>query len=220
MCDATQIRNAYSACVFDTERLLIASDDGCDVINIKSDCTIQRFHDKKTFLIDVCREEKLLVAISGKNHQIFLFPSIIIEGIAAEPVKIDESKGCNLFCLGKLERSAAPSPNSNSKETDNANKVASTASSSSIYGSSTRLLCIAVKKVVTIYQINSSSKPKYKKLREFELTMMVQSMQIINNQLCVGFQSEFALYSLEQENAPIALLQPDRDPSLQVCIFT
>lgn len=48
--------------------------------------------------------------------------------------------------------------------------------------------------------------------------MMAQSMQIINNQLCIGFQSEFALYSLAQETAPIALLQPDRDRSLQFLI--
>ena len=45
--------------------------------------------------------------------------------------------------------------------------------------------------------------------------MLVQSMQIINNQLCVGFQSEFTLYSLAQEDAPIALLQTDRDDSLR-----
>lgn len=51
-------------------------------------------------------------------------------------------------------------------------------------------------------------------MRDIELTMNVQSLQIINNQLCIGFQSEFALYSLLQEQAPIALLQPDRDKSL------
>ena len=61
-------------------------------------------------------------------------------------------------------------------------------------------------------------KPKYKKLREIELTMMPQSIQILNNQLCIGFQSEFALYSLAKETAPIALLQPDRDKSLQFLI--
>ena len=42
-----------SACVYDSERLLIASDDGIDVIDIRSDCTIQRFHDKRSFLVDV-----------------------------------------------------------------------------------------------------------------------------------------------------------------------
>lgn len=218
ICDATSIRNAYSACVYDTERLLIASDEGIDVINIKTDCTIQRFHDKKTFLIDVFREEKLIVAISGKHHQIFLFPTIIVEGMNAEPIKIEETKSCNLFCLGKLILNS-PSPNVNSSNNNSHNNSSNSLSvSSSIYGYSTRLLCVAIKKVVSIYEINSSSKPKYKKLRDIELTMMVQSMQIINNQLCIGFQSEFALYSLGQENAPIALLQPDRDKSLQFLI--
>lgn len=214
ICDASSIRNAFSACIYDSERLLIASDEGIDVINIKSDCTIQRFHDKKTFLIDVFREEKLIVAISGKNHQIFLFPTIIVEGMNAEPIKIEETKSCNLFCLGKLILSP-PSPITNSSHNNSTNSLSV---SSSIYGYSTRLLCVAIKKVVSIYEINSNSKPKYKKLRDIELTMMVQSMQIINNQLCIGFQSEFALYSLAQETAPIALLQPDRDKSLQFLI--
>ena len=61
-------------------------------------------------------------------------------------------------------------------------------------------------------------KPKYKKLREIELTMVPQSIQVIGNQLCIGFQSDFALYSLAKETAPIALLQPDRDLSLQFLI--
>jgi serine/threonine-protein kinase MRCK len=220
ICDATTIRNAYSACVYDTERLLIASDEGIDVINIKTDCTIQRFHDKKTFLIDVFREEKLIVAISGKHHQIFLFPTIIVEGMNAEPIKIEETKSCNLFCLGKLiNNNNSPNVNNSSSNNSHNNSSQSLSVSSSIYGySSSRLLCVAIKKVVSIYEINSSSKPKYKKMRDIELTMMVQSMQIINNQLCIGFQSEFALYSLGQENAPMALLQPDRDKSLQFLI--
>ena len=214
VCDATPIRNAVSACVYDSERLLIASDEGIDVIDIKTDCTLKRFHDKKTFSIDVFREEKLIVAISGKHHQIFLFPTIIVEGMETEPLKIEETKGCNLFCIGKLI-SSAPSPIMSPTRADN---MSASSTNSSIYASSIRLLCVAVKKVVHIYEISSSPKPKYKKLRDIELTMMVQSMQIINNQLCIGFQSEFALYSLAQENAPIALLQPDKDESLKFLI--
>lgn len=212
ICDATSIRNANSACIYDNERLLIASDEGIDVIDIKTDCTIQRFHDKKTFLIDVCREEKLIIAISGKNHQIFLFPTIVIEGMYVEIVKLEETKGCNLFCIGKLVQ---PKDQNQTMST-----VSSSSSSSSVSYSThtTHLLCVANKKVVTIYEINSSLKPKLKKLRDIELPMMAQSLQIISNQLCVGFQSEFALYSLAQETAPIALLQPDKDKSLQFLI--
>ena len=51
-----------------TESLLL---EGIDLIDIKSDCTIQRFHDKKTYQIDVFQDEKLIVAISGKNHPCF-----------------------------------------------------------------------------------------------------------------------------------------------------
>lgn len=229
ICDATSIRNANSACVYDAERLLIASDEGIDVIDIKTDCTIQRFHDKKAFLIDVCREEKLIIAISGKNHQIFLFPTIVIEGLSVDICKIEETKGCNLFCVGKLILTSSWNQSPKEFKTPNEyypHQSMSTVSTSSSSSSSTstqnqhtiHLLCVAIKKVVTIYEINSSLKPKYKKIRDIELTMSVQSLQIINNQLCIGFQSEFALYSLAHETAPTALLQPDKDKSLQFLI--
>lgn len=180
---------------------------GIDVIDIKTDCTIQRFYDKKTFAIDVFHKEKLIVTIAGKHHQIIMFPTIVIEGMSAEAIKIEETKGCTLFCLGKL---VIPIQGSPSKDPDSSNT-----SLSNTYAKYSQLLCVAVKKVVSIYEINSSMKPKYKKLREIELTMIPQSMQVINNQLCIGFQSDFALYSLAKETAPIALLQPDRDKSLQ-----
>ena len=93
---------------YDSERLLIASDDGIDGIDIKTDCTIERFHDNKTFQVDVMREEKLIVAISGKNHQVHLLPTIVIEGINAELCKMDDTKNCSLFCLGKLVLDTPP----------------------------------------------------------------------------------------------------------------
>jgi hypothetical protein len=175
------------------------------------------------------KEEKLIVAISGKQHQIYLFPTIVVEGIHAEIVKIDETKSCNLFCLGKLTISGGGGTGNTNQVANSEQQhitsttlstISSTSSStnSSIYTSTSRLLCVSVRKVVSVYEINSTLRPKYKKLRDIELTMNVQSLQIINNQLCIGFQSEFALYSLVQETAPIALLQPDRDKSLQFLI--
>ena len=137
-----------------------------------------------------------------------MFPTIVIEGMSAEAIKIEETKGCTLFCLGKL---VVPIQSSPSRDAHNSSNT----SLSNTYAKYSQLLCVAIKKVVSIYEINSNMKPKYKKLREIELTMIPQSMQVINNQLCIGFQSDFALYSLAKETAPIALLQPDRDKSLQ-----
>ena len=264
VCDAAPIRNAHSACVYDSERLLVASDDGIDLIDIKTDCTIQRFYDKRAFLVDVFRHRQLVVAIVGKHHQLTLFPGALLDEASSAlhtsttsssgggggtssnyyssssaaalasaashtattgssssassasavscVVKMEETRGANLFCLGQL---TATSP---------------------------LLVCVCVKKAVSIYEVTvshtgASHKPKYKKLRDIELAMSVQSMQIIGGgsggggsesidsdsadqvkHLCIGFQSEFALYSLRDEMAPIALLQPDRDPSLQFLV--
>lgn len=213
ICDATSIRNAISACVYDAERLLVASEEGIDLIDIKADCRIQRFHDKKTYLIDLCREEKLIVAISGKSHQIYLFPTIWVEGINTEVTKIEETKGCNMFCVGRLT-THVNNLNISQSTTSTLSSTSSSIMSTSL-SPSMHILCVAVKKVIYVYELNSSPKPKYKRFREIELTMQCQSMQIINNQLCIGFQSDFALYSLLHEEAPTSLLLIDEDRSLE-----
>lgn len=155
--------------------------------------------------MDIFRAEKLIVAISGKQHQIFLFPSIILEGMHADVVKIEETKGCYLFCTGELSASAYTGA------------VAAVNTQQPLVGhqSPIHLLCVAVRKQVTVYELTSTLRPKYRRVRDIELTMGVQSLQILNGYLCIGFQSEFALYSLVREQPPIALLQPDRDKSLQ-----
>ncbi len=185
--DNTPIKNVNAACLYDYDRMLVASDEGVDVVDTRYDSSYNRIYDKKTFKIDVMKDQKLIVTISGKNHQIMLFPTIIIEGINAETIKIDETKGCSSFCSGRLII--------NDKRT-------------------LHVLCVAIKKTIFVYEINTALKPKYKKLREIELTMNCQSLQIIDDYLCVGLQSEFALYSLNHESTPIALVQEDRDKSL------
>ena len=182
-------------------------------INFHFLIAIQRFHDKKTYAIDVFREEKLIIAISGKSHQIYLFPTICIEGINTEVIKIEETKGCNLFCIGKLTSVQHNNLNSSQSTTSTLSSTSSSVISTSI--SSVHILCVAVKKVIYVYELNSISKPKYKRIREIELTMQCQSMQIINSKLCLGFQSEFALYSLLYEEPPTSLLLTDDDRSLQ-----
>lgn len=157
--------------------------------------------------MDIFRAEKLIVAISGKQHQIFLFPSIILEGMHAEVVKIEETKGCYLFCTGEL---SIPPEASTQTPTTTTTPNGLQPSPSPVH-----LLCVAVRKQVTVYELTSTLRPKYRRVRDIELTMGVQSLQILNGYLCIGFQSEFALYSLVREQPPIALLQPDRDKTLQ-----
>ena len=77
----------------------------------------QRLHDKRTFAVDVSgegreRDLRLIVAIAGKQHQIVMWPTIVAEGVQAEAVKIEETRGCSLFCVGKLVVVGEQSPDS------------------------------------------------------------------------------------------------------------
>jgi len=106
----------------------------------------------------VFREEKLIAAILGENHQIFMFPAII-ERVVAEAIKIEETKNCRLFCLGKLSVPVYTSP---SNEAGGNNTYCG--SSGGGGGKTTHLLCVVIKEAVSIYEVNSGMKPKYKKL--------------------------------------------------------
>jgi hypothetical protein len=120
-----------------------------------------------------------------------------------------------MFCVGKLTTAAHNSNNLNISQSTTST-LSSTSSSimSTSLVTSINILCVAVKKVIYVYELNTSNKPKYKRFREIELTWQCQSIQIINNQLCIGHQSEIALYSLLHEEPPATLVL-DSDLSLQ-----
>ena len=119
------------------------------------------------------------------------------------------------YVLGKLTTTHNNNNLNISQSTTSTLSSTSSSIMSTSLSSSINILCVAVKKVIYVYELNISNKPKYKRFREIELTMQCQSMQIINNQLCIGFQSEFALYSLLHEEAPTSLLLIDEDRSLE-----
>ena len=119
-----------------------------------------------------------------------------------------------MFCIGKLTIQSNYLNNSQSTQSTTSTLSSTSSSAISTASSCAHILCVAIKKVIYVYELNSSAKPKYRRIREIELSIQCQSMQIINNRLCVGFQSEFALYSLAYEEAPISLLLTDEDRSL------
>ena len=78
---------------------------------------------RKVIQIDYVDEEQLIVVISGKQHCVRLIPIGALDGYGVEWIKLTDTKGCTVCCVGN------PS------------------------GASRTLLCVAMKRHILIYEI-------------------------------------------------------------------
>ena len=67
---------------------------------------------------------------------------------------------------------------------------------------SSMVLCVANKRIVHVYEINRT-KQRHRKIKEIPCPNNVQYIQVINERLLVGYQSFFAIYSLQGDGAPM-----------------
>uniref|UniRef100_A0A8C5WER1 non-specific serine/threonine protein kinase n=1 Tax=Leptobrachium leishanense TaxID=445787 RepID=A0A8C5WER1_9ANUR len=77
---------------------------------------------------------------------------------------------------------------------------------------SSAILCAASKRLVTCFQL-SNRKSLPRRIKEFQATGVVQSMDIWGERLCVGYSSGFSVYPLLNEAVPMHLPNPD-EPKL------
>ncbi|XP_078593890.1 serine/threonine-protein kinase MRCK alpha-like isoform X22 [Branchiostoma floridae x Branchiostoma japonicum] len=70
---------------------------------------------------------------------------------------------------------------------------------------STMCLCTAVKRHVFVYELNRT-KTRHKKIKDLTMPNNVQWMAVTNGRLCAGWQSGFALYSIQGEGSPQLLI--------------
>jgi serine/threonine-protein kinase MRCK len=66
---------------------------------------------------------------------------------------------------------------------------------------------------VFVYELNRT-KQRYRKVKDIQCPGHVQYIDIRNERLCIGYPSSFAIYSIQGDGAPIALISSD-DTTLQ-----
>ncbi len=116
-----------------------------------------------------------VIDFSGKQRHIRLTPTAALGGDNTESVKMQETKGCTLFCTGLVRQ-----------------------------GTST-VLCVAIKRVILVYELNRT-KVRHRRVKEINVPGPVQYIEMINERLCVGYPSTFAMYSVQGEGAPMCKL--------------
>jgi serine/threonine-protein kinase MRCK len=67
---------------------------------------------------------------------------------------------------------------------------------------SSHCLCVAVKRTVYVYELNLT-RVRHKRVKEIQCMGTIQCIEMMQESLCVGYQSAFALYSVQGDAAPM-----------------
>ena len=117
------------------------------------------------------------MSFAGKQRHIKLLHTSALEGYESDPVKIIETKGCHLFCT-------------NTGHSQNTNTF----------------LCVAIKRTIQAFEL-TKSRQKHRKLKDFITPGQVQFLELWSDRLCVGYPSNFAVYSLKTDGHPMVLVK-------------
>ncbi|KAK3093861.1 hypothetical protein FSP39_021152 [Pinctada imbricata] len=178
------VKGTLSATVLDSNRILLGTEDGLYVAHLAKDVLTLiggKSEKKAVYQVELVSDEQLVVYISGKQKHIKLLHQSGLEGHEVDPVKIQESRGCHIFCAGRVRQGSC--------------------------------LCVAIKRTVQVYELNRT-RQRHRKIKDIQVPGQVQFLEIMNDKLCVGYPSYFALYSVQGDGAPMTLVDSD-DGSLR-----
>ncbi|KAI6651223.1 Serine/threonine-protein kinase MRCK alpha-like [Oopsacas minuta] len=105
--DSTQLdllRYINSACLIDTERLLIGCEDGLYLLDIFNHFC-NRISDKKVYQLEFVESEGLVIYSAGRQKVLQMIPILSLESTDYSPVKIIDTKGSNIFATGFVQQS-------------------------------------------------------------------------------------------------------------------
>ncbi|CAL1542564.1 unnamed protein product [Lymnaea stagnalis] len=177
------VKGTQCAAILDSSRIILGTDEGLYVVELSRDQVIRiasRTEKKQVYQIELVLEQGLglLAYISGKQKHLKLLNQSALEGHEMEPIKINETKGCHLFCHGEIRQPQ---------------------------GGSSCCLSVAIKRTVQVYEINKT-RQKYRKMKDIQVPGQVDCIEMMSDRLCVGYPSSFAIYSVQGDAAPMTLV--------------
>ena len=186
------VKSTNCCLVLEPNKLLMGTEEGLYVALLNKDVLIRigdRSERKSVNHLELVPDEQLLVYTSGRQHCIKLLRQSALDGHdVVAPVKIEETKGCNVFCVGFIRQTQ------------------------------TSCLCVAIKRTIQVYDL-ILTRQRHRKVKDIQVPGHVQFLEIFDGRLCVGYPSCFAIYSVQGDAAPMALLNTE-DPSLQFLVQT
>ncbi|KAI8784639.1 serine/threonine-protein kinase MRCK alpha [Biomphalaria glabrata] len=196
VCDNTLqlVKGTQCAAILDFSKIILGTDEGLYVVDLCKDYVMRvasRTEKKQVYQIELISEQQLgLIAyISGKQKHLKLLQQSALEGHDMEPLKLNETKGCHIFCHGEIRQPQ---------------------------GGNSCCLCVAIKRTVQVYEINKT-RQKYRKMKDISVPSQVECIEMMSDRLCVGYPSCFAIYSVQGDAAPMTLVNTE-DSSLSFLV--
>ncbi|KAJ8399206.1 hypothetical protein AAFF_G00415850 [Aldrovandia affinis] len=177
------IKTTLSAAIVDRERIALGTEEGLYVVEVTRDVIVRAADCKRVQQIELIPKEKIVVLLCGRNRHVHLHPWGALDGAEAT---FDIKLPDTKGCQALTTGNLRP-------------------------GGPPCLLA-AVKRQVLCYEI-TRTKPHHKKVWEVQAPGVVQWLGIVQERLCVGYPSGFALLTLLGESSPVSLVSPS-DPSL------
>ncbi|XP_060574804.1 serine/threonine-protein kinase MRCK alpha-like isoform X2 [Ruditapes philippinarum] len=176
------VKGTFSAATLESGRLLLGTEEGVYIAELAKDVLIRigdKSEKKPVFQVELVPEEQLIVLISGRQRHIKLLHSSALEGYEVDPLKIQETKACQMFCTNTGHRADMNT-----------------------------YLCVAMKRTIMAFEL-TKTRQKHRKIRDIPVTGQVQFLDLWGDKLCVGYQSSFVIYNLLKEEAPISLVNTE-----------
>ncbi|KHJ42237.1 CNH domain protein [Trichuris suis] len=118
------VRTALCTAVVDKDRFLLGSEEGLFCVEVNRQAAIRIGDSRRVEAIEYVSDEQLIIIMSGKEHQIRLIPTAVLDGRDVKWIKVDHTKQCHAFCVG------------------------------SVLNGTAYYFCVAVKKTITVFEIN------------------------------------------------------------------
>jgi serine/threonine-protein kinase MRCK len=137
-------------------------------------------------------EEQLLVAMVGgspKDKHVRLIPTAALDGRDLKWIKVNETKGCHLMCVG-----SGSSTRPHRRTEPNGMPLPMPTTSGSV-GNPPHYFAVAIQKSVVVFEINRMER-RHHKLREFAMPGHPQTIKIAGGRLYVGYMSGFRAWDL------------------------
>uniref|UniRef100_A0A183IB82 non-specific serine/threonine protein kinase n=1 Tax=Soboliphyme baturini TaxID=241478 RepID=A0A183IB82_9BILA len=96
------LRIILCACVLDRDRLLIGTEEGLFCVELDRECVTKLGDGRKVEAIEYVQEEQLIIVMSGKERQIKLIPTGVLDGRDVKWIKVDGTKQCHAICSGAV----------------------------------------------------------------------------------------------------------------------
>ncbi|XP_064621934.1 serine/threonine-protein kinase MRCK alpha-like isoform X5 [Lineus longissimus] len=186
----TLLKNALSAAVIDSTNLLLGTEEGLHCIDLNKD---GEFFQKEA--VTRIGERKSVQQIEiVRGEQLIVVISGKQRHIRLTPLTVLE--GFDVESVKIAE-----------------SKGCTTFCTGLVRQGTSTCLCVAIKRTVVVYELNRT-RQRHRKVKEILCPGHVQFIEMMNERLCVGYPSCFALYSVQGDGAPISLVNPE-DHTLQ-----